>query len=49
MRIKEVITNLRSCRLLTNSPGQPFRKCVEDSLESMNTDFRVSLVQFSCA
>ena len=40
-RITEMITNLRSSVLLTNSPCQHLRKDKENSMENMHTDIRV--------
>ena len=40
-RITEMITNLRSSVLLTNSPSQHLRKDKENSMENMHTDIRV--------
>ena len=39
--ITEMITNLRSSVLLTNSPSQHLRKDKENSMENMHTDTRV--------
>ena len=41
MRVKEMNINKRSSGLLTSSPGQHHRKCIENSLENMYTDVRV--------
>ena len=42
MRIKEMINTLRGFECLTNSPCQYQRKCIENSVENMGTDVRVS-------
>ena len=44
MRIKEMINTLRGFDCLTNSPCQYHRKCIENSVENMGTDVRVSRV-----
>ena len=38
MRIKEMITNLRSFNSQTNSLGLYHRKCIENSMENIDTD-----------
>ena len=40
MRIKEMITNLRSSDCYTNFPCQYQRKCKKNSMENMETDVR---------
>ena len=37
-RIEEMIINLRSYNYVTNSPCQYQRKCIESSLENMDTE-----------
>ena len=41
MRIRQMITNLRSFDCQTNSPCQYQRNCTEKSMENIDTDVRV--------
>ena len=45
MRIKEMITNLRSFDCSTNSPSQQQRTCLANSMENMHTDVRVTVLR----
>ena len=45
MRIKEMITNLRSFDCSTNSPSQQQRTCLENCMENIHTDVRVIVLR----
>ena len=45
MRIKEMITNLRSFDCSTNSPSQQQRTCLVNSMENMHSDVRVTVLR----
>ena len=45
MRIKEMITNLRSFDCSTNSPSQQQRTCLANSMENMHSDIRVTVLR----
>ena len=45
MRIKEMITNLRSFDCSTNSPSYQQRTCLENNMENMHTDVRVTVLR----
>ena len=45
MRIKEMITNLRSFDCSTNSPSQQQRTCLANSMENMHSDVRVTVLR----
>ena len=45
MRIKEMITNLRSFDRSTNSPSQQQRTCLANSMENMHSDIRVTVLR----
>ena len=45
LRIKEMIVTQRSFDCSSNSPCQRLKKCMESSLEIMDTDVRVERVR----
>ena len=45
MRIKEMITNLRSFDCSTNSRSHQQRTCLANSMENMHTDVRVTVLR----